>query len=171
MQFVIVRVADPGDIAGVLELEQAVPDASHWVAEVYGAMVFAEDALKGGVRRRLVIAESEGRIVGFAVASVAGTALEQWGELESVAVAEGWRRQGVGGRLCAAVINWCAAEGARWMELEVRAGALAVQRMYAGMGFREVGRRRGYYRHPVDDAVLMRAEMQHGRDLRSSGPR
>ena len=45
------------------------------------------------------------------------------------------------------------------MELEVRAGSAGAIGLYEGLGFVGVGRRRGYYRDPVDDAVLMRLDL------------
>ncbi len=45
------------------------------------------------------------------------------------------------------------------MELEVRACSDGARRLYERMGFIEVGRRRGYYETPTDDAVLMRLEV------------
>jgi ribosomal-protein-alanine N-acetyltransferase len=44
---------------------------------------------------------------------------------------------------------------ARTMELEVRATRDVPRRLYASLGFLEQGIRRGYYRDPEDDAVLM----------------
>ena len=81
------------------------------------------------------------------------------GELESVAVEPAWQRCGVGERLCREVLHWCRGEGAKEVELEVRDGSLLAQRMYARLGFTVVGRRRGYYAEPAEDAVLMRVEV------------
>ncbi len=105
-----------------------------------------------------MVALLEAEVVGFAV----GSFVAEIGELESVAVSSAWRRAGVGRRLCAGMMGWCATEGARWMELEVRVGSEGALRMYAGLGFAEVGRRRGYYQDPVEDAVLLRAELSKG---------
>jgi ribosomal protein S18 acetylase RimI-like enzyme len=40
------------------------------------------------------------------------------------------------------------------MFLEVRAGNLAARRLYRGLGFRDLGVRRGYY-GPGQDAIVM----------------
>ncbi len=150
-----VRVGGPGDVDGVARLEGEVAGAPRWGREVYAELV-----ADGGqaVRRRLVVAEVVGEVVGFAVGSVVG----EVGELEIVAVGEGWRRMGVGRRLCGAVMAWCAEEGAGRVELEVRAGGMGARGMYAGLGFVEVGRRLGYYRDPVEDAVLLRVGLGVG---------
>jgi ribosomal-protein-alanine N-acetyltransferase len=98
----------------------------------------------------------EGGVVGFAVGKVidGGPA-----ELESVAVDEAARRSGMGRALCGAVMAWCHTQGATEMELEVRAGSVGAIALYEGLGFCMVGRRAGYYRDPVEDALLMRREL------------
>jgi ribosomal-protein-alanine N-acetyltransferase len=49
--------------------------------------------------------------------------------------------------------------GARGMELEVRAASVGALELYRSLGFAERGRRRRYYREPIEDAVLMTAEL------------
>jgi ribosomal-protein-alanine N-acetyltransferase len=39
--------------------------------------------------------------------------------------------------------------------LEVRESNAAARALYARFGFREGGRRRGYYRKPVEDALVL----------------
>ena len=142
----IVRRGRVGDVAAVVALERGVAEAPHWAEGEYRAAVEAEG------RRVLFVAEVAGEVVGFAVgAVVAGV-----GELESVVVEAPWRRGGVGKGLCEAVVGWCREAGAEAVELEVRAGSVGAIAMYEGMGFVRVGARRGYYREPVEDAVLMR---------------
>jgi ribosomal protein S18 acetylase RimI-like enzyme len=108
----------------------------------------------GAVKRCLLVADAAG-VVGFAVGMVAG----DLGELESVAVEQAWQRRGVGEALCRAVLNWCRAEGAAEVGLEVRAASLGARQLYARVGFVEAGLRRGYYESPADNAVLMRLKV------------
>jgi [ribosomal protein S18]-alanine N-acetyltransferase len=147
-----VRAAGVGDLAGVLLLERATVEAPHWGEAEYRAALDDE----GTVRRCLMVAEVKGRLVGFAVGKVAAGV----GELESIAVADEERRRGVGRTLCTAVMEWCRAQGAGAMELEVRAGSGGAIGLYEGLGFVAVGRRRGYYREPVEDALLMQRELR-----------
>ena len=147
-----VRGATAADVEAILRVERGAVEAPHWSeAEYRGAL---EDA--GVVRRCLMVAEVEGLLVGFAVGKVAA----RIGELESVAVTDSARRQGVGRALCLAVMEWCRARGAGGMELEVRAGSAGAIGLYVGLGFVEMGRRRGYYREPVEDALLMQMELR-----------
>jgi [ribosomal protein S18]-alanine N-acetyltransferase len=40
----------------------------------------------------------------------------------------------------------------------VRESNVAGRRLYASRGFEEVGRRKGYYRRPAEDAVVLRLD-------------
>lgn len=148
-----VRPARPEDVATVVVLERAVAGAPHWAEREYTAML--EQGEGAGIRRRLIVAERGGGLVGFAVAKVIGDV----GEVESVAVAAAARRNGVGRALCEAVIEWCRDERAGTVELEVRAGNDDAIGLYRKLGFAVVGRRKGYYREPVEDALLMSLEL------------
>ena len=112
-----------------------------------------------------MVADAEGRLLGFAVGKVIGfgsSGSKGVGELESVAVDPAARRGGVGRALCEAVIGWCKGQRAEEMELEVRAGSGGAIGLYQGLGFVVVGRRNGYYREPVEDALLMKLELAGG---------
>jgi ribosomal-protein-alanine N-acetyltransferase len=149
-----VRPADAGDVAGVVTLERAISEAPHWGVAEYGAIVNGDGA-DSSVRRCFFVAEAEGRLLGFAVGKVIGSSVA---ELESVAVDLPARRGGVGRALCLAVAGWCRGQGARALELEVRAGSGGAIALYGGLGFVVSGRRAKYYREPVEDALLMRLD-------------
>lgn len=155
-----IRGATLEDLGAVVALERSVAEAPHWSEREYGAMV--ENAAGEGVRRCLLVAESGGELVGFAVGRAIGRD-EVLGELESVAVTARARRAGAGRALCAAVIAWCRGQGADAVELEVRSENAGAMALYENLGFVRVGIRKGYYREPVDDALLMR------RNLRADG--
>jgi ribosomal-protein-alanine N-acetyltransferase len=142
---VSVRVGVLGDLNGIVRLEERAVGAPWWGERVY------REALEDQEFRRVFVWEDGGEVAGFAV----GAVVSGEGELESVAVAEAMRRRGVGRALCAAVIDWCEERGAEVVRLEVRASSAWAIALYAGLGFRRVGLRRGYYRGPVEDAVLM----------------
>ena len=110
----------------------------------------------GGVRRCFLVAESEKSIVGFAVGRATFIEGDTFAELESVAVLDSARRSGIGRALCTAIIDWAYSCKATSIELEVRSRREAPIALYGSLGFVESGRRSGYYRNPVDDAVLMR---------------
>jgi ribosomal-protein-alanine N-acetyltransferase len=147
------------DLASVVEMERRIAEAPHWGESEYAAIVAADRSADGAVRRCLIVAEAEGGLAGFAVGKVIGFGP---GELESVAVDSAARRNGVGRVLCEVVIDWCRGQRAAGMELEVRAGSDGAIALYGGLGFVVVGRRKGYYREPVEDALLMKLELAGG---------
>jgi ribosomal-protein-alanine N-acetyltransferase len=143
----MIRVAEAGDVAGILRVEQGCEEAPQWGERVWSGLL--EDR---GELRCVMVAEDAG-VVGFVlVGGVAGAA-----EIESVAVEVEARGQGIGKSLCLAAMRWAEERGAAAMELEVRASNAVARRMYAGLGFVEQGVRKGYYSGPVEDAVLMAA--------------
>lgn len=101
----------------------------------------------------VLVAATGGRVVGYLV----GRAVRDEGEILNLGVSLPARRRGVGRALVAEALGAFAAGGVVSVYLEVRASNLAAQRLYATFGFREVGRRRRYYRWPLEDAVVLRA--------------
>jgi [ribosomal protein S18]-alanine N-acetyltransferase len=77
-------------------------------------------------------------------------------ELANLAVVPGSRRRGIGAALLGAALDAAEARGARVMYLEVRASNRAALALYGSRGFEEAGRRRDYYRRPVEDALILR---------------
>jgi ribosomal-protein-alanine N-acetyltransferase len=154
------RRAASEDLAAVLGIERACAEASHWSEAMWREML--EQASGAEAARVVFVADRAGEVVGFAVVQSAGGSAE----LEGVAVAPEARRRGVGRALCNAAMAWAAERnGAAEMHLEVRASNAAALRLYGALGFVERGRRGGYYRNPVEDAVVMAREA--GSSLRS----
>jgi [ribosomal protein S18]-alanine N-acetyltransferase len=98
-----------------------------------------------------LVAERAGQVKGYLVArSVAGE-----GEILNLAVAPDARRRGIGDALLEAGIAALGAAGVREIFLEVREHNHAAQQLYRRRGFRPVGMRAGYYRNPVEDAIVL----------------
>lgn len=75
--------------------------------------------------------------------------------LNNFAVHPTWRRRGVGRALLAHVLGEAEALGAPHATLEVRASNTAAIALYEAAGFARAGLRRGYYTHPVEDALIL----------------
>jgi len=79
-------------------------------------------------------------------------------ELLTLSVLPEAQREGIGAGLLAACEDGARAAGAARLFLEVAAGNAAARALYGRAGYRECGRRKGYYLHPDasrDDAVVM----------------
>ena len=77
------------------------------------------------------------------------------GQITNVAVTADFRRMGCGRRIVEALI--CAARERRceMLSLEVRASNEAAITLYERYGFSVAGRRRRFYKSPVEDALVM----------------
>lgn len=93
-----------------------------------------------------------GQLGGYLVAR----AVDHEGEILNLAVAPERRRSGLGGGLLEAGLVALAGRGVEDVFLEVRASNEAAIAMYLAHGFRPMGRRREYYRKPVEDAMVLR---------------
>ena len=142
-----VRPAAAEDVRKIITIERECAGTPHWSDGVW-AGVFAGGV---GLARAVWVAEVGGTVVGFLVASCVAAV----GEIESVAVRHEVRRHGVGRALCVEAMAWARGLGAERMELEVRASSAGARGMYGALGFVEQGRRGGYYREPMEDAVQM----------------
>lgn len=106
----------------------------------------------GGV---LLVAE-QGCLCGYAFFRQAGPEAE----LLQLAVLPACRRQGVGSTLVRSGLKRLYNRQAEVCFLEVRSRDAAAYDFYLQVGFQQVGRRRNYYSSPVDDAVIMRMELE-----------
>jgi ribosomal-protein-alanine N-acetyltransferase len=73
----------------------------------------------------------------------------------NVAVAPTARRRGLARWLLRFAMTRARREGAVRALLEVRAGNRQAVALYESLGFRRLGVRRGYYRDPVEDAIVL----------------
>ncbi len=96
-----------------------------------------------------------GRVVGYTVLYM----VAEQSELANLAVSRGMRRRGVGRLLLRDVVERARARSAIAMFLEVRESNLAAQGLYGSLEFHAIGRRRRYYSHPIEDALVLRLEL------------
>ena len=90
---------------------------------------------------------------------ILGRVIADESELLTLAIDPAKQRQGHGKRLLAAFENESRKHGAKQAFLEVAASNIAARTLYERAGYRESGRRAGYYKPPEGekiDAILMR---------------
>ena len=102
----------------------------------------------------LVALDGDGRVAGYAGVQVV---LDE-GYITNVAVRPDCRRRGVAGQLLDVFESFATGNHLAFLTLEVRASNYAAIALYGQHGYRGVGRRRNYYEHPVEDAVIMTRE-------------
>ena len=103
----------------------------------------------------VVVAREAGRLLGFAILKYA----DDEAHLLLLAVQPARRREGVGSALLAWLETTVEVAGIASVTLEARADNRAARDFYAAHGFREIGRRDGYY-EGVEDAVRMRKQFR-----------
>lgn len=142
---VTLRSAQDEDVARMAAIE-ARAFSDPWPASAFAELLRQPHA-------RVVVAERapEG-ICGYCVML---HVLDE-GEIANIAVApESWRR-GVAGRLLDEALREARSIGLTSVFLEVRLSNVAARRLYESRGFAPIGRRRAYYREPLEDALVLR---------------
>ena len=94
-----------------------------------------------------------GSVLGYVVAWF----VADQGEIANIAVAPSARQLGVGRQLLDDALQAARARRVTSVYLEVRESNRAARTLYVSRGFAPVGVRRGYYQHPPEDALVMRA--------------
>jgi ribosomal-protein-alanine N-acetyltransferase len=143
--FTVQRARVPEDLAAVEALQRSA------FAEPWGAEAFAREAANGGVGRLYVMRAASGEVVAYCACWLVVDELH----INSLAVAEPWRRLGLATRLLDVVSREARAEGAKSATLEVRESNRAARALYERLGFRVEGVRRDYYQAPREDAIIL----------------
>lgn len=148
-----IRRAGPADLQVILELDRG-SGLSNWDPSFWNKCL--DDPL------HFVLVWEREAPGGYSLTrAVAGQA-----ELLRIAVKPELRRQGIGAVLLKATLDFAESLGCEKCFLEVRPSNRAAVQLYLTAGFREAGRRAGYYSHPDEDALVMSVELspRHGRE-------
>lgn len=145
-----IRPARAADLPAILRIERSsftVP----WTDRAFRAVMARPEAA-------LLVAGTEGRVAGYAAFWIEG----RDAELGDLAVARHRRRSGLGRRLVEAAAGEAGDRGAERIFLQVRESNEEALALYRSAGFRRIGRKRGYYRTPREDALVLIREVVAG---------
>ena len=106
----------------------------------------------------LVALDDADRVVGYAGVQV----ILDEGYITNIAVRPECRRQGVAAKLLQVFLDFAKANKLSFLTLEVRASNYDAIALYGSRGFRSMGRRKNYYEHPREDAIIMTREFTDG---------
>lgn len=146
------RLADASDVDAMAAIE-LVSQSDPWNDEM-----FARELGIAWSHSWIVecVSDASGEIeAGSVLAFLVFWIVEGEAHILSVAVAPGTRRKGVAQWLLTEFAQACRARTVAFVTLEVRASNVGARALYAGLGFRKIGRRKEYYPDNDEDAVIM----------------
>lgn len=103
-----------------------------------------------------LVAMDEDRVAGY----VGSQTVVGETDMMNVAVHPDYRRKGIAAELVNALTEELKAMGSHCLTLEVRSSNEAAKKLYEKLGFSQIGRRPNYYRHPKEDALILRKEWE-----------
>lgn len=109
------------------------------------------DELGNPMAHYVVCTDRQGNVVGY----IGSRIVLDSADITNVAVRPQYRRQGIGYELVNRMLEEMILRGVSSVLLEVRESNLPAQNCYTRAGFTPVGRRKGYYDLPKEDALLM----------------
>ena len=131
------RAMRKADLSWVAQAERQLFSAEAWSPQLLASEL---DAMKSLDDRIYVVAEVDAAMAGYATLPH-------------------FRRQGVGRALLNALLAAAAERECEAVLLEVRASNDGAIALYKEAGFKAIAKRRAYYTHPREDAVVMRKKL------------
>lgn len=131
------------DIPDVMEIEKR-SFISPWTRGMFA------QTLKSPVARNLVMTE-DGDILGYVIFYRAGLEVH----IMNIAVSPGRRRRGIGRDMMERVLGNARMDSVEECFLEVRETNFPAQGLYERLGFKRIGKRKGYYTETNEDAIVM----------------
>ncbi len=138
------RAATRNDVDAMAEIEREL-FSDPWPASSFASLMEQSHA------RMYVAIDIADGVVGYCVLL---HVLDE-GEIANIAVMPACQRRGIASRLLDLAMSDAVGLALRFLYLEVRVGNAAARALYASRGFLAIGRRRGYYRDPIEDALVL----------------
>ena len=144
----IIREMTVNDVPAIAELER-VCFSDPW----------SENSISSELNNPLsywLVAEDNGVIAGY----VGSQSVLDAADMMNIAVSSDYRRQGIGQALIESLVAHLLQKNVIALLLEVRVSNIPAITLYEKLGFEQVGRRRGYYHNPREDALILRKELK-----------
>ena len=140
---ITVSRANPNDLIGIEEIEAlSFPDP--WDRKAISSYICSEDGM-------CFVAKRGNMTLGYII----GRLIAPEGEIYRIATHPDHRGRGIGYRLLSYALKTERGRGLETTFLEVRSKNKPAKALYRAYGFKEIGVRRGYYKNPDDDAIIM----------------
>ena len=138
-----IRRMTMADVDGVAAVEAAT-FPTPWSRDAFASEM-------SNVAARYLVAEKDGRVIGFAGAWI----ILDESHITNIAVLKDERGQGVGRLLTQGLMQYLSNLGAAYATLEVRRSNEIAQNLYQSLGFIKLGVRKRYYEDNGEDALIM----------------
>ncbi|MDD1705744.1 MAG: GNAT family N-acetyltransferase [Methanoregulaceae archaeon] len=145
---VMIRRARPEDISAIADIE-AVSFPDPW-----SAGILAETLTY--FQKTFFVATYRGSVIGFIAGGLEDTGEEIYGHICNLAVADPFRKKGVGRMLVLREEQQFAIDLASGVQLEVRLSNYPARQFYRKIGYREVFHIDRYYTNGEDAVVMMK---------------
>ena len=139
----IIRRMTEDDVDGVAAVEAAT-FPTPWSRDAFASEM-------RNVAARYLVAEKDGRIIGYAGAWI----ILDESHITNIAVLKDERGQGIGRALTHGLMQYLSNLGAAYATLEVRKSNEVAQNLYKSLGFIKLGVRKRYYEDNGEDALIM----------------
>jgi ribosomal-protein-alanine N-acetyltransferase len=150
----LLRPAVERDLSEIVRIERSC-FADPWTEESFRRLLAVEPAIF-----LVAVFPPDSAVAGYAIAFAVG----EDGEVLNVAVEPEFRGKGLAGQMLDALLIELSSRGVRTAFLEVRESNRPARALYGSRGFTEIGRRKAYYRRPVEDALVMRKVLEAAED-------
>ncbi|MTI71977.1 MAG: ribosomal-protein-alanine N-acetyltransferase [Firmicutes bacterium] len=136
------------DIDSVLEIEK-LSFSTPWSKKSF------KMEINGNKLSRYIVATNNEKVVGYAGVWL----IVDEGHITNIAVHPNKRKKGIGNILLEALIDICKKKDMDRMTLEVREKNFIAHELYKKYGFKDCGKRPGYYADTKEDAIIMWKEI------------
>lgn len=138
-----IRRMTEADVDGVAAVEAAT-FPTPWSRDAFASEM-------KNVAARYLVAEKDGRVIGYAGAWI----ILDESHITNIAVLQAERGQGIGRALTHGLLQYLSNLGAAYATLEVRKSNEVAQNLYKSLGFIKLGVRKRYYEDNGEDALIM----------------
>lgn len=147
-----IREMAEADLPQVVSLEKRI------FSDPWPRSAFLEQITDGGWGA--IVAEADDRIIGYACFFI----VDGECHLTNMAVDPACRRKSVARKLLEAILGIVQESGCEYLLLEVRPSNVEARAFYERFGFTLLCRKPYYYRHPVEDALVLVRYLKHGKE-------
>ena len=145
----MIRKMDLKDLETVVNLEKEL------FSDPWSDKSFRHELMKNRLAHYYVL-EKNGAVIGYFGFIIV---IDEC-QIYNIAVAKEFQGKSYGKKMIKFIIDFCKEEDVKWIILEVREYNFPALALYMKYGFKKAARIEGYYRHPLEDGILMKLELR-----------